>query len=76
MDRAEPDWNQTLREQWEFHWNHHIRPRFEGLTDDEYFWSPARDFWSARPRCGPRSAPRSPTPSRPWRTWCRTSTAS
>ncbi|MCK9868861.1 DinB family protein [Nocardiopsis dassonvillei] len=54
MSTAELDWNQTLREQWEFHWNHHIRPRFEGLTDDEYFWSPVPDSrsWSVRPRGG------------------------
>ncbi|WP_444959818.1 DinB family protein [Nocardiopsis sp. M1B1] len=54
MSTAELDWNQTLREQWEFHWNHHIRPHFEGLTDDEYFWSPVPDSrsWSVRPRGG------------------------
>ncbi|NKY97879.1 DinB family protein [Nocardiopsis alborubida] len=58
MDTTEPDWNQTLREQWEFHWNHHIRPRFEGLTDDEYFWSPVPDSrsWNVRPR-GSSTAP-------------------
>ncbi|MEU1897487.1 DinB family protein [Nocardiopsis dassonvillei] len=52
MDTTELDWNQTLREQWEFHWNHHIRPRLEGLTDDEYFWSPVPDCWSVWPRGG------------------------
>lgn len=56
MDTTGPDWNQMLREQWEFHWNHHIRPRLEGLTDDEYFWSPAPDAWSVRPR-GTSTAP-------------------
>ena len=40
----------TLREQWEFHWNHQLRGRLEGLTDDEYFWSPVPDAWSVRPR--------------------------
>lgn len=44
------DLNHSLREQWEFHWNHQIRARVEGLTDDEYFWSPVPDAWSVRPR--------------------------
>jgi hypothetical protein len=56
MDTADHDWNRTLREQWEFHWNHHVRPRFEGLTDDEYLWSPVADAWSVRPR-GSSTAP-------------------
>jgi hypothetical protein len=50
------DWNRALREQWEFHWNQQIRPRLDGLTDDEYFWSPVPDAWSVRPR-GTSTAP-------------------
>lgn len=50
MDADELDWNRTLREQWEHHWNHQIRARLHGLTDDEYFWSPVPDAWSVRPR--------------------------
>ncbi len=50
MDADELDWNRTLREQWEFHWNHQLRARLDGLTDDEYFWSPVPDAWSVRPR--------------------------
>jgi hypothetical protein len=53
---AELNWNRTLREQWEFHWNHQLRPRLDGLTDDEYFWSPVPDGWSVRPR-GSSTAP-------------------
>lgn len=56
MDADELDWNHSLREQWEFHWTHQIRPRLEGLTDDEYFWSPVPDAWSVRPR-GTSTAP-------------------
>jgi len=52
----EIDWNRVLREQWEFHWNHQVRARLDGLTDDEYFWSPVPDAWSVRPR-GTSSAP-------------------
>src|SRR5258705_427036 len=56
MDADELDWNRTLREQWESHWNHQLRARLEGLTDDEYFWSPVPDAWSVRPR-GSSTAP-------------------
>jgi hypothetical protein len=50
MDTDEVDWNRALREQWEFHWNYQLRARLDGLTDDEYFWSPVPDAWSVRPR--------------------------
>ncbi|WP_250006313.1 DinB family protein [Actinoplanes sp. M2I2] len=50
------DWNETLREQWEWHWNHQVRARLDGLTDDEYFWSPVPDAWNVRPR-GTSTAP-------------------
>jgi len=56
MGIAELDWNRTLREQWEFHWNHQVRARLAGLTDDEYFWSPVPAAWSVRPR-GSSTAP-------------------
>jgi hypothetical protein len=50
------DWNRTLREQWEAHWNPQLRARLDGLTDDEYFWSPVPDAWSVWPR-GSSAAP-------------------
>ncbi|MEU7144309.1 DinB family protein [Nocardia sp. NPDC046473] len=50
MEAHDFDWNQTLREQWEFHWDHQVRARLDGLTDDEYFWSPVPNGWSVRPR--------------------------
>ncbi|MGW7411102.1 DinB family protein [Streptomyces sp. NPDC054863] len=56
MNATELDWNRTLRDQWEFHWDHQIRARLEGLTDDEYFWSPVPDAWNVRPR-GTSTAP-------------------
>lgn len=34
-------WNTRLRDQLDFHWSHGLRPRLEGLTDDEYLWQPA-----------------------------------
>jgi hypothetical protein len=50
------DWNRTLREQWEFHWEHQLRDRLAGLTDDEYRWAPGPDAWSVWPR-GSSTAP-------------------
>jgi hypothetical protein len=46
----ELDWSDQAREQLTFHWEYHVRPRLEGLTDDEYFWEPAADCWSIRRR--------------------------
>ena len=50
------DWNPLLREQLSWHWTHQLRPRLDGLTDDEYFWEPAPNSWSIRPR-GTSTAP-------------------
>ncbi|MGK5682870.1 DinB family protein [Actinoplanes sp. URMC 104] len=44
------DWNRTLREQWQWHWENQIRARLDGLTDHEYFWEPAPGAWNVRPR--------------------------
>lgn len=43
-------WNSLLRDQLQWHWEHQLRPRLAGLTDEEYFWEPAPDSWSVRPR--------------------------
>ena len=45
-------WNPLLLDQLEFHWQHGLRPRLEGLTDDEYFWEPVPGAWSLRPGAG------------------------
>ncbi len=56
MDADDIDWNQTLRDQWEWHWQHQLQPRLTGLTDDEYLWSPVPgNSWNVRPAGG--SAP-------------------
>ena len=44
------DWNRILLDQLDFHWTHQLRPRFEGLTDDEYFWEPVPGAWNVRPQ--------------------------
>jgi hypothetical protein len=43
-------WNQLLRDQFEWHWEHQLRSRLAGLADEEYLWEPVVDAWSVRPR--------------------------
>jgi len=50
------DWPYELSDQLSWHWQQPLRPRLEGLTDQEYFWEPAPDSWSVRPR-GESQAP-------------------
>jgi DinB superfamily len=44
------DWNDLLTDQLDWHWTHQLRPRLDGLTDDEYRWEPAPGAWNVRPR--------------------------
>jgi hypothetical protein len=50
------DWNGELVDQLHSHWRHQLRPRLDGLTDDEYFWQPVPDCWTISRR-GASSAP-------------------
>lgn len=50
------DWTKELAEQLTWHWDAQLRPRLEGLSDEEYFWEPVRGCWSIRPR-GEASTP-------------------
>ncbi len=50
------DWDAELVEQLDWHWHTQLRPRLDGLTDDEYRWEPVRGAWSVRPR-GTATAP-------------------
>jgi len=43
------DWNAELISQLDWHWQHQLRPRVDGLTDEEYFWEPVPGCWSIRP---------------------------
>ncbi|MGW0520746.1 DinB family protein [Crossiella sp. NPDC003009] len=43
-------WNHLLRDQLSWHWTQQLRPRLDGLTDEEYFWEPAPGCWNVRPR--------------------------
>jgi hypothetical protein len=44
------NWSTELAEQLDWHWRAQLRPRLEGLTDEEYRWEPAPGMWSVRPR--------------------------
>jgi hypothetical protein len=51
------DWTTQLVDQLEWHWQGLVRPKLDGLTDEEYFWEPAAGLsWSVRPR-GTSGAP-------------------
>lgn len=40
---------EELADQLDWHWQHQLRPRLEGLTDDEYFWEPVPGCWTLHP---------------------------
>ena len=44
------DWPYELNDQLDWHWQHQLRPRMNGLSDAEYFWEPAPDGWNIHPR--------------------------
>ncbi|MCU7727683.1 DinB family protein [Actinoplanes sp. KI2] len=43
------DYGALLVSQLEFYWDAHLRPRLDGLTDEEYLWEPVPDCWTVRP---------------------------
>jgi hypothetical protein len=47
------DWSNELAEQLEWHWQNQLRPRVDGLSDEEYFWEPVPGCWSLRKRGTP-----------------------
>jgi hypothetical protein len=44
------DWTTQLVDQLTWHWTNQLRPRLDGLTDDEYLDEPVPGCWSVRPR--------------------------
>jgi DinB family protein len=50
------NWNAELLTQLESHWDNQLRPRLDGLTDEEYFWEPVPGCWSIHRR-GESTAP-------------------
>ena len=43
------DLTAELADQLDVHWRTALRPRFDGLTDEEYLWEPVPGCWSIRP---------------------------
>ncbi|GAA1101251.1 DinB family protein [Nocardiopsis composta] len=54
MTGTSPDWPGQVVDQLEFHWEHSLWPRLQGMEDDEFFWEPVEGCWSVRP--GPDGA--------------------
>lgn len=46
----EVDWNAEIVDQLETHWQQQLRPRLDGLTDEEFFWEPVRGCWTLNRR--------------------------
>src|SRR6516225_5044510 len=53
---SDVDWSFQLAQQLDWHWREHLRPRLDGLTDEEYRWEPVPGAWSIRPRDEARTA--------------------
>ncbi|MEU0495199.1 DinB family protein [Mycobacterium sp. NPDC006124] len=51
-----------LAEQLDWHWTQQLRPRLDGLTDDEYLWQPVPNCWTVHPDGGVDFAPTPPQP--------------
>ncbi|GAA2473510.1 DinB family protein [Terrabacter carboxydivorans] len=48
--RTSIDWTAVLVDQAARHWTNQLRPRLEGLTDEEYLWEPTPGAWNVHPR--------------------------
>jgi len=44
------DWTALLVDQAAWHWTNQLRPRLDGLTDEEYLWEPTPGAWNLHPR--------------------------
>lgn len=55
-DDSSLDWPRELAGQLDWHWRNQLRPRLDGLTDEEYHWEPVPGMWGIRPR-GTSTAP-------------------
>jgi hypothetical protein len=49
-DDGQLDVAAIVLDQLDGHWQYLLRPRLEGLTDDEYLWEPVAGCWSLRRR--------------------------
>jgi hypothetical protein len=46
MSTETTDPTTQLADQLDYHWRRQLRPRLDGLTDDEYFWEPVTGCWT------------------------------
>jgi hypothetical protein len=53
------DWGNLLIGQLAFYWDAHLRPRLDGLTDEEYFWNRSPGAGRSRPTPTEITAPTS-----------------
>ena len=44
------DVGHEILDQLEWHWSNHLRPRLDGLTDDEWLWEPVDGCWTVHPQ--------------------------
>jgi hypothetical protein len=44
------NWTRQLDLQLSWLWENHLRRRWDGLGDEEYFWEPVPGMWNIRPR--------------------------
>ena len=44
------DWATQLADQLDWQWDNLLRPKLNGLTDEEYLWEPVTGCWNIRPR--------------------------
>lgn len=49
-EAADYYWKGLLAEQLDWWWRGHLRPRMDGLTDEEYHWEPVPGMWGIRRR--------------------------
>jgi hypothetical protein len=49
MGTTTTDMTAHLTYQLDWHWQQQLRPRLDGLTDDEYFWEPVPGCWTLHP---------------------------
>lgn len=47
---TETTWRDELLDQLDWHWTQQLRPRFDGLTDEEYLWEPTPGAWNVHRR--------------------------
>lgn len=44
------DWTREVLDQVDTHWCERLRPRLDGLSDEEYFWQPVPGCWTVHRR--------------------------